>query len=67
VNRNMIFALRTRYKVSKFLTRSYCQWYRPNVFSVRTNPIVGNLVHWLRALADDAGPVVRALPTGGPG
>jgi len=37
-------------------------WYRPKVFDVWTNPIVGNLVHWRRALADYAGSVVRALP-----
>ena len=36
--------------------------YLPRVYDVRINPIVGNLVHWLRSLAETADPMVRALP-----
>ena len=52
----MIFLLLSRCKGSKFLTRQYCRVIFRESYDVRTNPIVGNLVHWRRALIDAADP-----------
>jgi hypothetical protein len=63
----MIFWLLSCCKGSKFLTRQYCRVIFRESYDVRTNPIVGNLVHWYRALLDAAGHWQHALsPIGGP-
>jgi hypothetical protein len=58
----MIFSLPSRCKLSNFLTRYYCRVIFRESYDVRTNPIVGNLVHWNRASIGVASPMVRALP-----
>ena len=41
----IVFLLLSHCEVSKFLTRYYCRVIFGESFDVRTNPIVGNLVH----------------------